>query len=231
MDRSAGGAPSVPEPARKKSRRGLWLVVAGVLVLVVVGGLGGVLAGRIWQRLHASGDTTEFRSTGSVVVAVRDLARLEGAEYQVERVVSATDKQSRLWGLFEAQDAILLVASGNIVAGVDLSLLGDGDFDIDETKRSVAISLPSSTVFTARLDNDRTFIYRRDTDLLALRHESLETRARQDAEKALLEAATQEGIIRRSNESVRRTVESLARSLGYRQVTVTFRDSTEQNPH
>jgi hypothetical protein len=214
-------AESAPRASRFMRR-----LLFAVLLMTVGAGVG-IVAGRIWEHLRESRDHTEFQLSRGVVVAVRDLARLEGAEFQVERVVSASDKQSRLWGLLEVEDAILLVASGNIVAGVDLSALRDSDFELDEAKRSAKVTLPSSTVFSARLDNDRTYIYRRDTDLLAERREALETRARQEAEKALLDAAHQEGIVKRSNDSVRRTVESLVKSLGYRDVTVTFREPTE----
>lgn len=175
-------------------------------------------------------DGVTVRSSSGVVVAVRDLARLEGAEYQVERVISLTDKQSRLFGLIQAEDALLLIASGTITAGIDLSELADGDFDIDERASTAKVSLPSSKVFAARLDNERTRIYKRNTDLLAVRQESLETRARQEAEKALLDAANEEGIIRRSNDNVKHTVETLVRSLGYREVTVTFRDAPALPP-
>jgi hypothetical protein len=218
---------SAPNAPARKSRLVRRLVLA--VVLMSFGAAGGIIAGRLWQHFQENRDHTEFHVSKGVVVAVRDLARLEGAEFQVERVVSASDKQARLWGLLEVEDALLLVASGNIVAGVDLSYLKDSDFELDEATRSAKVTLPSSTVFSARLDNDRTYIYRRDTDLLAERRESLETRARQEAEKALLEAAKQEGIVRRSNDSVRRTVESLVKSLGYRNVTVTFREAGELN--
>jgi hypothetical protein len=217
---SAGNAP-------RRSRFGRRLFFATILMTAGAGL--GIVAGRVWQHFQEGHDHTEFHVSQGVVVAVRDLARLEGAEFQVERVVSASDKQARLWGLLEVEDAILLVASGNIVAGVDLSSLKESDFELDESKHSARVTLPSSTVFSARLDNDRTYIYRRDTDVLAERRESLETRARQEAEKALLDAAHQEGIVRRSNDSVRRTVESLVKSLGYRDVTITFREPTELN--
>jgi hypothetical protein len=228
MPTSAAPSGVAPVAARARSPWVLRLVIAAFLV--ALGATLGVLAVGIWQRLRGPQDHTEFHVSQGVVVAVRDLARLEGAEYQVERVVSASDKQARVFGLIEAEDAILLVASGNIVAGVDLSGLSSSDFDIDEEKRAVTITLPSSTVFTSRLDNERTYIYRRDTDLLAERRDSLETKARQEAEKALLDAAKEEGIIRRSNESVRRTVESVVKSLGYRDVVVKFHDPIELGP-
>lgn len=227
----AGPAKDVRQSAPRPRRRvvALWALFVGSLLLG--GAVAGVYADRVWRRMTSgTTDGVTVRSSSGVVVAVRDLARLEGAEFQVERVISLTDKQSRLFGLIEAEDALLLIASGTITAGVDLAELTAGDFDIDERASKANISLPSSKVFSARLDNERTKVWKRDTDILAARQESLETRARQEAEKSLLDAAKEEGIIRRSNDNVKRTVETLVRSLGYREVTVTFRDAPSLPP-
>lgn len=215
---------------RSRSRRRFVLWGLFVLALMGSGAYVGIHAQETWRRLRAPKDGLTVRTSGGVVVAVRDLARLEGAEFQVERVISLTDKQSRFFGLIEAEDALLLIASGTITAGVDLSKITESDFDIDEASSAVKITLPSSQVFAARLDNERTSVYKRDTDLFATRGEALETRARQEAERALLDAAREEGIVRRSNDSVKRTVESLARGFGFHDVTVTFRDAPEVLP-
>jgi hypothetical protein len=205
---------------RSKARLLLWVSLAASLF--ALGAFLGVFVFRAWQRFER-GTSTEIEASPSVISAVRDLARLEGAEFQIERVISLKDRQSRFFGLVEPEDAILLVASGTVVAGVDLSTLSESDVAVDPAARSASITLPSSTVFAARLDNQRTFVFKRDTDLLAERTDSLETRARQDAEKSLAAAAEEGKIVDRSNASVRRTVETLVRSLGYRVVTVTFR--------
>jgi hypothetical protein len=216
----AGARAAVPV---KKSKGRVLLWVAFAVSLLVLGAVLGGLALRAWQRFEQRGTSTEIEASPSVISAVRDLARLEGAEFQIERVISLKDKQNRFFGLVQPEDAILLVASGTVVAGVDLSTLSENDVTVDPARRSVTITLPSSTVFAARLDNQRTFVFKRDTDLLAERADSLETRARQEAEKSLASAAEEGKIVDRSNASVRRTVETLVRSLGYRVVTVTFR--------
>lgn len=208
-----------------KSRLRLW---TALILLVVAGALGfGVSIGRRWGA-PSEGDKTTVRATPSVIVAVRDLARLEGAEFRIDRVVSLADKQDKFFGLVEAKDAILLVASGAVVAGTDLSGLADGDVVIDPSTHRVRITLPSSNVLSARLDDNHTFVYRRDTDLLAERKESLESRARQEAERTLEEAARQGGIVARSNDSVRRTVESLLRALGFTDIEVVFRGAPSE---
>jgi hypothetical protein len=98
---------------------------------------------------------------------------------------------------------------------------------VDQERRSVVILLPPSKVLTARLDNQRTFVFKRETDLLAERTDSLETRARQEAERTLVAAAEEGKIVDRSNDNVRHTVETLVRSLGFRVVTVNFRNGGE----
>ncbi len=206
---------------RKKRRPWVWFLLA--VLLMSFGAALGVVAFRAWVRFEQRGATTEIESSPAIISAVRDLARLEGAEFQIERVISLKDKQSRFFGLVQPEDAILLVASGTVVAGVDLSTLSESDVELDPVRRSATIVLPSSVVFAARLDNQRTFVFRRETDLLAERTEALETRARQEAERTLATAAEEGRIVDRSNASVRRTVETLVRSLGYRVVTVTFR--------
>jgi hypothetical protein len=126
--------------------------------------------------------------------------------------------------LVEAQDAILLVAAGDVTAGVDLSQLKEGDIQIDPTQDLVKITLPRASVFSARLDNERTYVHTRSTDLLALRKETLETRARQEAERTLEAGALEAGLLQRAERNVARTIEVLVGSLGYKEVHVTFQE-------
>jgi hypothetical protein len=209
---------------RGRRARGLWTLVA---VLAAAAALGlGVVLGRVWATAR---EPIVVQSTPSVVVAVRALARLEGAEFRIDRVISLTDKQEHLFGLVKAKDAILLVASGSVVAGVDLSGLTDADVAVDSTRRKVRLRLPSSEILSSRLDADHTFVYQRDTDILAQRRETLETQARQEAERTLANAAAEGGIVARSDESVRRTVETLLRALGFSEVEIVLRSPGNSN--
>lgn len=180
-------------------------------------------------HLAAGGDddggetVTVVRPTPDVIVAVRDLARLESAQYQVERVIDLRDRQQRLFGLVEAEDAILLVASGEVSAGVDLTKLQDGDVVVDPEAGTARITLPPPEILTTRLDNDRTYVHTRETDALARRSETLETRARQEAERTLRDSAIEGGILDRAARNAQQTVLVLVRSLGYDDVQVRIR--------
>jgi len=164
------------------------------------------------------------RPTPNVITAVRDLARLEGAEFHIERVIDLSQKQKRVFGLVETEDSLLLVAAGDVVAGVDLGEIREKDIQVDPQASKAKITLPPPKILSSRLDNKRTYVHTRSTDLLAKRQESLETRARQEAEQSIVKAAEEGGILDRARKSNRRTVTALVRSLGYQKVEVHFKD-------
>ncbi len=167
--------------------------------------------------------TTVVRSTGSVITSIRDLATVEGASYHLERVIDLRDRQQSVFGLVESEDAVLLVAAGDVVAGVDLASMRDGDVTIDLDARIAHVTLPPPTVLSARLDNDRTYVHTRTTGALARRAETLETRARQEAERTLRKDALSAGILERARTNATRTVKTLLHSLGFVDVQVTYR--------
>lgn len=197
------------------------------MIAALVGMVCGVLVGFLFVRQQTALSVPPMSSVSSVVrplpnvlVAVRDLARLESVSFHMERVMDLTEKQSRLFGLVEGEDAILLVAVADVTAGVDLAKLSDADIEVDQSARRVVVRLPAAEIFHSALDNQRTYVHTRRTGLLARRQEALETRARSEAERALLDAAREAGILARAEESARQTVERLVRSLGYDVVEV-----------
>jgi hypothetical protein len=170
-----------------------------------------------------SSSVTIVQPTPNVLVAVKDLARLESASFHMERVIDLTDKQSMLFGLVQSEDAILLVAVADVSAGVDLQQLRSDDIVADPQEKRVTITLPAPEVFHAELDNSKTYVHTRHTGALATRKENLETRARQEAEHSLIEAALQAGLLSRASDNARRAVEGLVRGLGYSQIEVKVR--------
>ncbi|HTA89933.1 MAG TPA: DUF4230 domain-containing protein [Polyangiaceae bacterium] len=214
----------LPKPKR--------MMPAGVVALVSMLGAGalfGVLASKSCNAPALpvipplSSSVTVVRPTANVLIAVQDLARLESASFHMERVIDLTDKQSQLFGLIQTEDAILLVAVANVSAGVDLQKLTVKDIVASPEKKSARLTLPAPEVFHAELDNSKTYVHTRRTGALATRQENLETRARQEAERTLVDAALQAGLLARASENARRAVEGVVRALGYEQVEVTVR--------
>lgn len=175
----------------------------------------------VWRPLDGG---LTMRSGPSVVVAVRDLARLETVEYHVERVIDLRDSQSLLFGLIRTEDAILFVAVGQVTAGVDLGELSADDVVVDQRRSTATITLPAARVLSTRLDSERSWVFSRTTGALARRQEDLETRARREAERSLEQTAVEGGILQRARVNAERTVAAFVRSLGYDNVTVTSHD-------
>src|SRR6266487_3513679 len=97
-------APRPPSPVA-------WVfAIAALLALLGIG----TLAYVVIDHLRPAASRTVVRPTGTILMAVRDLARLETNELHMEKVIDLTDKQSRLFGLIDTSDAILLIAAGDV---------------------------------------------------------------------------------------------------------------------
>jgi hypothetical protein len=173
----------------------------------------------------ASATRTVVRQGPDVLVAVRALARLETVSFHMERVIELTDEQTHLFGLLGANDRILLVAAADVSAGVDLAKVRPQDVRTDWERRAITMELPPVELFHASLDNARTRTYRRDTDTLAVRADDLETRARQEAERAMRDSALQTGVLTRGRDNAERALRATLTSLGFERVELRWRDA------
>jgi len=162
------------------------------------------------------------RPTPSLLLAIREVSRLETAEVHVEKVVDLTDRQSAFFGLVEAKDALLLVAVGRATVGVDLGKMRDQDVTFDPKTGVARIDLPEPEVLSATLDEDGTYVFARSTDLLAKRNEQLEASARRQAQRAIEAAARTPDVMRRARSQAEKQLSALARALGAKQVEVRF---------
>jgi len=205
-----------------------------MICTLVAGAVVGSFGVYLYQRSSATDEEKQFvstlRPTTPVVQAVQKLAKLESIQYRVEKVIDLTDKQSRFGGLMEAKDAILLVAVGEVTAGVDLGKLKDADVQVNAQTSVVHIVLPDPEIFSVRLLSDQTYVHTRQTDLLAKRREDLETRARKEAERSIERAAFESKILEKAQRSAGQTVEGLLHSLGYQHVHVRFRGMSVERP-
>lgn len=191
------------------------LLAIGTLVLGIVLGAGIFFFAK---REDSSGDL-HAKPTNTLLVATRDMARLETTEMHVEKVIDLTDTQSRLYGLVEGTDNVLLVAVGDVTMGIDLAKLGDGDVSMDEKTHAAHFTLPKPEVFSARLDEKATYVYRRETSVFGKRNEQLESKARQEAQDTIKNQADNEDTKERSKRQAEKVLRELATSLGATSVT------------
>jgi len=231
---SADGTREAPSSATSSSSTTQKVLAWGALAFLAVGaGLCGSMVLTLGSRVFGGGQSAEpepppvtrtVAPTQDMVVAIQDLARLESVQFHMERVVDLRERQRRLFGLVEAEDAILLVAAGDVRAGVDLGELAADAVTITPDGSRAQVVLPLPQILSARLDEGRTYVHTRQTETLARRSETLETRARQEAERTIEASAVEAGILDRARENARRTVTALVRSLGVPDVDVVYAD-------
>ncbi len=167
--------------------------------------------------------TPTIRDWGGAIQQMKNLNRLETQRFSIERVVEAStargDPLDTLLG-----ERLLLIASGDVVAGVDLSKLATRDVIISPDGASVTLTLPASEIFSARLNNERTRVYDRQSRLLTQltggQDPNLETQARQEAERQILKAACENGIMQRAADEAKRSMEQFLRLLEFERITV-----------
>jgi hypothetical protein len=153
----------------------------------------------------------------SVVLQVRALSRLETAQYTIEKVITAEIGQGTLGPLFG--DRLLFVAHGEVIAGVDLSKLAPSDIAVSPDGK-VTIIVPAAEIFIATLDNEKSYVYDRDTGLLTKGDVNLETQARQVAQQEIQRAALEGGILELAASNAATILESLMLSLRFTDVII-----------
>jgi hypothetical protein len=151
----------------------------------------------------------------TIIHEVQSLSRLETIQYSVEKVITAETNQGAFKDLFG--DRLLFVAHGVVVAGLDLNKLSNGNFNLQGG--TLTVQLPAAEVFMTSLDNDKSYVYDRQTGLLTKGDINLETTARRAAEDEILKAATADGILNLAQQNGESYLRRLLHDLGFPEVT------------
>ncbi|GAB4197164.1 MAG: hypothetical protein OHK0022_15250 [Roseiflexaceae bacterium] len=160
---------------------------------------------------------------GGTILQIRNLNRLETQSFSAERVIEAAVARGNVLDAFLGE-RLLLIARGDVIAGVDLSKLRDSDVNISADGTRITLRLPPSEIFLARLDNANTRVYDKQTGigtrLFGSENKDLETQARQSAEGEILKAACESQITQRAADEARQSMEQFLKLLDFESVTV-----------
>ncbi len=158
------------------------------------------------------------------ITDVRALGRLETVEYLLEAAIDIEKEPENGWqrliGIF-GTDKLLLLASGEVVAGVDMTKVTPQD--IIARGKSISLRLPKPEVFYTRVDNQETRVYLREKGIFYPYDKNLETRARRDAEKVMYEKAIKHDILKKASKNAVQEMENFLRSLGFTDINVFIR--------
>jgi hypothetical protein len=142
---------------------------------------------------------------------VRALARLETIQYSIEKVITGETGGGTFQTLFG--DKILFVGHGTVIAGIDMEKLQPEDMRFENGV--LTVRLPPAEVFIATLDNEKSYVYDRETGILAKPDVNLETLVRQNAEQEILKAAIEDGILEQAQLNAEAYLFKFFAALGY----------------
>ena len=206
-----------------------WVLVIGILLVISIAAfsiiwvmytsiqrtvepvqsVGSDLSTRIAEVLNPT--PTILPNPMTIIRDVRSLARLETIQYTIEKVITAESGQGPLGVLFG--DKLIFVAHGQVIAGVDMSKLDTRDLEVKDGV--LYVRLPEPEIFVVDLDNEKSYVYDRETGYLTKGQVNLESDARRAAEREIENAAYDDGVLELARSNAENYLGRLFRDLGY----------------
>ncbi len=189
---------------------GTTLILAVLLVVVsVAAGVG--LALVIWNPTDPGKE--------DVVLGIRRLNELTTVEYTAQVLVTV-EEDAEIGPVTIPEilkgEKLLLVAVGEVEAGIGLDTLGPEDVRV--VGETVWIDLPEARILGASLDEDKTRLYDRDRGLLTAGNDELIEKARRRAEDRVVEIAQENDILDKAQSNAEESIRTLMTSSGYERV-------------
>jgi Protein of unknown function (DUF4230) len=149
---------------------------------------------------------------GTLVTRVRDLNRLETATMRVTSISTIKQTYDLIPNAL-AGDELTLYATGDVIAGVDLSLLKQEDVR-REPDGTIVVRLPEPQLLVSRIDNRTTRVTGRRTGVFRRADVGMEGRARQYAEQNIRNEAVHKGILPLAQQNAEARIAGLLYTLG-----------------
>ncbi|HTK04997.1 MAG TPA: DUF4230 domain-containing protein [Candidatus Eisenbacteria bacterium] len=189
--------------------------VIAVLIALILGAGG---AAWFMSRSTNGSGTTIDSSQAAVIKEIRQLGRLETSSFTIEKVIEAKKAGGGPWRDILFGDKILLIAHGEVVAGLDLSGLTAAD--VREIDGRLHLKLPAPQIFSVRIDNEQTRVYDRDQGLLTRGDKDLESEARLAAEQSIRDAACEAKILDDASENAAKQLKAVLSALGFKDAVI-----------
>ncbi|HEV2695081.1 MAG TPA: DUF4230 domain-containing protein [Verrucomicrobiae bacterium] len=183
-----------------------------------------IFATGIWlgSRLLGFRGGPHMENTTTVVQQVQTLNELVTVKYVMQKVVIETaPPDSTLGQLLQGENRLLLLAQGNVQAGINLKNLQPADIVIAGKK--IIIHLPPAEITDAYLDEKQTKVIDWQRGFLRGFDKDLETTARQSAVDDIRRSARAAGILKDADDRARLELAVFLNRAGYDQVEFTER--------
>ena len=195
------------------------IALAAVAVLALVSAI---------PDLNPFGTETRDRSQPPLLKSLQRLSEYRAATANMQVVVDI-EQDDKILPSFLKGRRTLLVAAGNVDAGVSFAKLDDGNVVVSADRRTVTVDLPRAVLSPARLDLRRTRVYDQQRGVLdrvgdLVSENPDEQRALlAEAQEKLTQAAREDPqLLAAAERNTRAMLENLLRGLGFERVTVRF---------
>jgi len=111
---------------------------------------------------------------------------------------------------------VVLAGTGMLMAGIDLNKLEVSDLNLQGGV--LMVRLPDAEIFITAVDNEKSYVYDRQTGLFTRGEQDLETLARQAAEEEIYQAALDDGILDQASVNAEAYLLKLFGALGFKDV-------------
>lgn len=153
----------------------------------------------------------------SVIKEMRSLQRFETASFTIEKIIDG-GTSGNVFQQFLFGDKILLIAHGQVIAGLDLSQISEKDIEIKN--QNIRVTLPKPQILVTTLDNTQTKVYDRTRGILSPGDKDLESKAREAAETSITKAACEGGILKQAGDNARKQLTAFFSALGFTQISI-----------
>ena len=154
-----------------------------------------------------------------IVQAIQPMSDLVTVKQSMAEVFRAESAEGWPIAKMLGKDRLLLVAHGEVSAGIDFKELKADHVQVEGDK--VTIRLPPPKILVSRIVEDRTYVVDRQTGLLVRFDKDLEREARIFAVQHFDKAARQSQLLPQASARARVILENLLMQLGFKQVTIT----------
>ncbi|MFJ9905550.1 DUF4230 domain-containing protein [Streptomyces sp. NPDC101152] len=216
-------------PIRRVSRRMPgWAKAVSAVVLVLVVFFAGIRLSVLPGLKDLFGTQTHDRSGPALLQSIQDMSRYDAASGNFQVVVDL-EKDSKYLPDAIRGTRTLYVGAGTVDAYVDLGKVGKGDVTVNGDRTSATIRLPHAALGKPALDPDRSYAVSKQRGLLDRIGDFFS--GNPDSEQAVQKLAVQHigaaakdsGLTRRAETNTVDMLQGLLRSLGFKEVHVSYR--------
>ncbi|GAP45328.1 DUF4230 domain-containing protein [Streptomyces azureus] len=204
-----------------------WAKVVGALVLVLVVFFAGIRLSVVPGLKDLFGTETQDRSGPALLKSIQDLSRYDAASGNFQVVVDL-EKDAKFLPDAIRGTRTLYVGAGTVDAYVDLGKVGDDDVQVNGDRTSATLRLPHAQLGRPALDPDRSYAVSKQRGLfdrlgdLFSDNPNGEQAVQKLAVRHIGDAAKESELTARAETNTRSMLEGLLRSLGFKEVRVSY---------